>query len=152
MEATVVRAGSEHLDDLVPLFNAYREFYQQAPDLEAARRFLGDRLREQDSMIFLALQPGDERDIAVGFAQLYPSFSSVAMKRIWILNDLFVAPSFRRAGVAKQLMAAARDLAMATGAARLTLATARDNLRAKALYESHGYQTDQVFDHYHLCL
>jgi GNAT superfamily N-acetyltransferase len=47
----------------------------------------------------------------VGFAQLYPSFSSVLMKRIWILNDLFVEKDFRREGVAKLLMDAAERYA-----------------------------------------
>ena len=74
------------------------------------------------------------------------------MRRTWILNDLFVAPEWRRRGIARMLMEAARELAIETGAARLTLATAKNNVRAKALYKSLGYQVDSVFDHYTLPL
>jgi GNAT superfamily N-acetyltransferase len=152
VQAQILRAGLEHLDYLVPLFNAYREFYQQAPDLDGARQFLHDRLLQGEAVIFLALKGNEEQEIGIGFTQLYPSFSSVAMRPIWILNDLFVSPGFRRGGVARRLLEAARELAMATHAARLTLATARGNTGAKALYESMGYWPDQAFDHYDLSL
>ncbi len=85
----------------------------------------------------------------LGFAQLYPSFSSVSMKRLWILNDLFVVPSSRRGGIGRALMAAAEDLARATSAKGLVLATQKTNATAKALYEARGWKLDDVFDHYH---
>src|SRR5262249_403469 len=100
----------EHLDVLTGLFDAYRQFYGQEPDLPAARRFLETRLRSRDSVVFLAFLDDATRS-GVGFVQLYPSFSSVAMKSIWILNDLFVAPQRRRAGVARSLLEAASELA-----------------------------------------
>jgi GNAT superfamily N-acetyltransferase len=140
MQARILRAGLEHLDHLAPLFNAYREFYQQEPDLEGARQFLHDRLRQGESVIYLAMKENGEAETGIGFTQLYPSFSSVTMRPIWVLNDLFVLPSFRRGGVARRLLEAARELAATTGAARLTLATARANASAKALYESTGYR------------
>ena len=83
---------------------------------------------------------------------LYPSFSSVAMKRIWILNDLFVLPTARRTGVGRRLLEQAADFARATSALRLVLATATDNHQAKALYEKLGWHLDQDFDHYALSL
>jgi ribosomal protein S18 acetylase RimI-like enzyme len=85
-----------------------------------------------------------------GFTQLYPSFTSVRMKPLWILNDLFVAPEARRCGVGRQLMDAALELAKSTGAARLVLSTAKDNASAKSLYFSLGYRVDERFDHFEL--
>ncbi len=82
----IQRAGAEDALAIAPLFNLYRQFYQQAPDEEAAWHFISERLRKNESVIFIALK--DER--AVGFTQLYPIFSSVGMKRCWLLNDLFV--------------------------------------------------------------
>lgn len=77
---------------IAPLFNQYREFYKQASDLEGAEAFLKARLEKEESVIFIAEENGE----FIGFTQLYPAFSSVAMKRIYILNDLFVASSVRK--------------------------------------------------------
>ena len=38
--------------DVVPLFNAYREFYGQPSDLEQAEQFLLERLNKEESVIF----------------------------------------------------------------------------------------------------
>ena len=65
--------------------------------------------------------------------------TSVAARRLWILNDLFVAERARRRGVARALMQGAREHALQTGAIRLTLQTERRNAQAQALYESLGY-------------
>ena len=63
----------------------------------------------------------------VGFTQLYPSFSSVSMKKIWILNDLFVEETSRRKGSANLLMNTVENYARETGAVRMVLATAVRN-------------------------
>lgn len=88
----------------------------------------------------------------MGFVQLYPSFSSVRMRPIWVLNDLFVAEPARRLGVGRLLMDAATTHARATGAARLALSTAKTNLAARSLYLSLGYHLDEEFDHLELPL
>lgn len=142
----VVRAGTRDLDALAPLFDSYRQFYTQPGDADGARAFLGERLRAGDATIFLALIDG----VPAGFTQLYPSFSSVRMRRLWILNDLFVAPSVRRGGVGAALLRHARAHAWDTGAARLTLQTACDNLTAQAAYEAEGWVRDDAFVTYTL--
>ncbi|PYE56365.1 GNAT family N-acetyltransferase [Deinococcus yavapaiensis] len=144
----VLRADPSHLDLLAPLFDGYRQFYGQASDLGGARAFLAERLENKESVIFLAL---DER-VPLGFTQLYPSFTSVGMRRIWILNDLFVAPLGRRRGVGQALLQRARQHAAETGVARLTLSTAVDNLGAQALYEANGWTRDEGFYTYNLPL
>jgi GNAT superfamily N-acetyltransferase len=142
----VVRATQEHLDLSAPLFDGYRQFYGQRQDLRGARNFLSERMKEGESVLFLAVE-GKE---GLGFTQLYPSFSSVSMERLWILNDLFVAPGARRRGVAAALLEEARQLAVGTGARGLELATATDNVSAQRLYESLGWQRDDAFHHYFL--
>ena len=144
----IVFAQIEHLEAAAKLFDQYRVFYQQPSDLAAARSFLQARLEAKDSAIFLAV----ENAHAVGFAQLYPSFSSVAMKRIWILNDLFVEQSYRQQGVGRLLMTAAEHHAKETGAIRLILAAQIANTVAQSLYESLGYHEDAAFYHYALQL
>ena len=136
----VVRAELSDLETLVPLFDAYRVFYAQPSDQGAAREFLEARLSADESVAFLALLEGSP----VGFTQLYPSFSSVSLKKLWILNDLFVVPEARRKGVAGALLGRALAYARETGAKGLTLQTAADNRSAQALYKAHGWEQDAV--------
>lgn len=144
METTITRAAAEDLNDVAPLFADYRKFYGQPVDLERASAFLERRLAQGDSAILLARR-GDQ---PVGFAQLYPTFSSVALKRVWILNDLYVAEFARRSHVATNLIDQAVSFARQDGAARLILATAIDNSPARALYEKLGWKRDEAFLHY----
>ena len=144
----VKRAALADLDAVAPLFDAYRQFYGQRSDLAAARAFLEERLRREESVIFLAVDdeaPGNE---ALGFTQLYPSFSSVSVRRLWILNDLFVRSGGRRGGVGRRLLERAREWAIETDAKGLMLATAVSNAAARALYESCGWGRDEEFEHY----
>ncbi len=140
----IVRATSEDVERIAPLFDAYRQFYKQKSDVAGARRFIGDRLQREESVIFLALM--DEK--AVGFVQLYPCFSSTVMRRMWILNDLFVTPEARRQSAAKALMERARQWAVETKADGLWLETAVDNHPAQRLYESLGWKLDNDYYRY----
>ena len=144
------QATTDDLSMLAPLFDAYRQFYREPPDLQLARRFLVQRLRQGESVIFLALD--DDGSRGLGFVQLYPSFSSIAAMPTWILHDLYVDRVARRQGVARALMEAARRLATESGADGLSLSTATDNLSAQALYEGLGYERDREFIHYFLSM
>jgi GNAT superfamily N-acetyltransferase len=137
------RASEADLRTAAGLFDGYRQFYGQLADYSLAEAFLRDRFANNDSVVFLAIDPPSGEGL--GFVQLYPSFSSVAARRIWILNDLFVAPVARRRGVGRALLAAARDLGASTGARRLVLSTVATNREARALYESCGYKEDEIF-------
>lgn len=146
-----VEATAGDIGMIAPLFDAYRQFYGKAPDLDGARAFIGDRLRGGESVIFLAIGTAGGAERALGFVQLYPSFSSVAAQRLWVLNDLFVAPEGRGGGVGRALMDRARRHAEETGACRLTLETMKDNDVAKSLYLSLGYVRDpNEVEHYSL--
>jgi ribosomal protein S18 acetylase RimI-like enzyme len=143
---SVRRADAGDAEVLAPLFDGYRVFYGRAPDLGLASRFLEQRLRAGESVVFIA-----EDDLRpAGFVQLYPSFDSVEAGAVWILHDLFVDPGRRGAGIGMALMQAARELAAETGAVGIRLATATDNTAAQALYERLGYRRDDRFFHYHL--
>ena len=145
------RATIDDLALLAPLFDAYRVFYEQSSDLALARHFLEQRLSKQESIIFMAIEDPAEststsaQQLGLGFVQLYPSFSSVSAQRLWILNDLFVAPHARRRGVAQALMNRAKDFSGEDGAKGLFLETAHDNHHAQALYESLGYAKNSEY-------
>jgi GNAT superfamily N-acetyltransferase len=144
----VHQASLADLDLLVPMFDQYRQFYDRDSNPAAVRTFLAERLTNGDSVLFLA-QDGEE---ALGFTQLYPSFSSVSMARTFILNDLFVAENARRRGVGKSLIDAAIRHATATGAIRLGLSTAKANETAQALYQETGWVREEAFVAYNLGL
>lgn len=145
----VEEARVTDVDRVALLFDAYRQFYGAAPDLQAARSFIAERLTLRESVVLLAVpdrcEGGDA--LAAGFAQLYPSFSSVALGPIVVLNDLFVAPLWRRLGVARCLVEGAVAYARKSGAVRIELATQHTNLHALRVYESEGFVRETEFVH-----
>lgn len=148
MTHAVRRAGSDDLDDLAELFDAYRQFYGQSSDIPAAHAFLAERMQRDESVVFVA----DNGMRLVGFVQLYPIFSSVRIRALWLLNDLFVAPDVRRDGIGTGLMDAARQYAIDTGAAGILLETGTDNRQAQALYEKLGYRRNESTWFYELAV
>lgn len=134
---TIVEAHIEHLDIIAPLFDAYRVFYKQASDIEAAKEFLHERFKNNESVIYLAMKDGK----AVGFTQLYPLFSSVTMQRMFILNDLYVNKDYRQEGVGEALIQKAKELCVGLNYKGLGLQTAQDN-PAQKLYERLEFKKD----------
>lgn len=139
------RAEAQDLESLVPLLDGYRCFYGQDSDPQRARAFLQKRLLAKDTVLFWA-QDGD--GTGGGFTHLFPLWSSVRTGRLWLLNDLFVAPDARRQGLARLLMQEALNFARADGALGVTLSTQKDNHHASALYRDMGFVLDQEFDSY----
>ncbi len=145
---TVRQAVLSDLEALAPLFDGYRQFYGRTSDLSAAREFLLERFNHGESVLFIA----HEGNKPIGFTQLYPSFSSVSLARIFVLNDLFVCEHARRKGVASKLMSAAVDYASSLGAVRVSLSTATTNEAAQTLYQSAGWNRDEQFFVYHFTI
>jgi len=138
----VRRAGEADIPAVAALFDAYRQFYEMPADLAAAQAYVRGRIEAAESVVFVA---ADSAGALLGFCQLYPTFCSVFMARIYVLYDLFVAPGARKMGAARALLGAAEGFAADMGARRLELRTARTNLPAQALYESRGWKRDELF-------
>ncbi|MBI1245759.1 MAG: GNAT family N-acetyltransferase [Alphaproteobacteria bacterium] len=141
-KVTVSRAGLGELDELVPLFDGYRVFYQQPSDPALARSYLEKRLGAGEYFGFLAR---DGAGKAIGFAMCTATYTSVGLKRALLLNDIFVDPSVRRSGAGAALMAAVEEFARETGIGRLYLFTARTNLTAQSVYKRAGWAEDTTF-------
>ncbi|WP_342573045.1 GNAT family N-acetyltransferase [Solibacillus sp. FSL K6-1781] len=144
----IYQATIEDLEGVSNLFNLYRVFYQQTSDLEGAKAYIKERLENEDSVIFVVKNKKDY----VGFTQLYPTFSSISMKRAWILNDLYVDAEARKQGIGEMLLQKVKDFATETGAKNISLSTAPDNYSAQRLYEKNGYIRDSQFYQYELSL
>jgi len=140
----IMKADIASLEQITLLFNAYRMFYEQTSNLEGARQFLQERIVKRESVIFLAM----EGESAVGFAQLYPTFSSVGMKKGYILNDLFVETTYRKKGIGRALIQEVFQFCKERNARFVQLETAPDNVQAKTLYENMDMQLSNDFDCY----
>ena len=138
MNMEIRKASVEDAAIVALLFDSYRSFYKQAPDVDAAFNFIKERLQQNESVIFIAFI----KDNAVGFVQLYPIFTSIGMKRAWLLNDLYIHVSSRGKGVATALLDAAKEFAKNTGSKWLMLQTASDNYTAQALYKKNGWKKE----------
>ncbi|WP_153800769.1 GNAT family N-acetyltransferase [Foetidibacter luteolus] len=141
MAVTVRKASIEDVAEAAKLFDLYRSFYSQQPDLTGAETFIAERLQNADSVIFLAFTGGQ----AIGFVQLYPIFSSVSMQRTWLLNDLYVHQSVRGKGAGTALLNAAKDFAKTTSSKWLMLQTSANNTTAQRLYEKNGWVKESDF-------
>ncbi|WP_199271627.1 N-acetyltransferase [Paraglaciecola sp. L3A3] len=126
LTAGIKIAELENLQGVTSLFNDYRMFYQQESDLTLAEDFISARIKNQDSVIFIAQNTQLE---CLGFCQLYPSFSSVSAQKTWILNDLFVTEALRGQGIATKLLTAAKTHAKQTQTKGITLLTAEKNVK-----------------------
>ena len=155
----IERATFNHLSDVANLFNDYRVFYRQPSDVKSSEAFIQERLWKEDSVILVATTgdsgwesgygDNDNENVLLGFAQLYPSFSSVSMKRLYVLNDLYVCADARKQGIGTALLQHAQSFAADESECKgLVLATAKDNVAAQRLYEQVGFERDEVFFHY----
>ncbi|QTN30544.1 GNAT family N-acetyltransferase [Rhodoferax sp. AJA081-3] len=124
------------------LFDAYRQFYEQAPNVALAEQFISSRLHNAESVILVA---EDAEQTMTGFCQLYPTFCSVDASPIYSLYDLFVAPEHRKTGTGRLLLLAAEEQARRNGKSRMDLTTAKTNLPAQSLYAALGWTRDEVF-------
>ena len=139
----IVQVDKNHILDLAPLFDAYRVFYKQKSDIKTAKKFLSQRIGNNESVIFLAYF--DNRP--VGFTQLYTTFSSVTMQAVFILNDLYVGTNYRKKGIGEALLERAKDFCKKKSYKGLALETATDN-PARHLYERLGWEKDTYCFHY----
>ena len=137
----IIEASIKDIEQVAVLFNEYRMFYKQKSDIESAKIFLEERITKGESVIFIAIENGEY----VAFTQLYSSFSSVGLSKIWILNDLYVLENYRKKGIAEQLIKHVFNYSKTTERKKVTLSTAYDNFIAQKLYEKIGFSKDNSF-------
>ncbi|ESK36257.1 hypothetical protein P256_02564 [Acinetobacter nectaris CIP 110549] len=142
----VIPANNSNIINIAKLFDKYRVFYKKKSDLDGAIEFIKGRFTKKEAFIFAAYL----NDMIVGFAQVYPSFSSINMEKIYVLNDLFIDENFRRFGAGKALIQHVKIFAQNNKVNTIVLETSSNNSTAKALYESFGFSKEIDTDHYSL--
>lgn len=135
----ILQATMNELEELTVLFDEYRQFYGIESDVSSAKAFLQLRMALKESIIFVVVENGN----TIGFAQLYPTFSSIALQRAYILNDIYVKEDARGLGVGKALMEKVFQYCEQQYARYVTLQTATDNVHARKLYENFNMKQDQ---------
>jgi ribosomal protein S18 acetylase RimI-like enzyme len=144
---TRIRTASiKDLNHLAVLFDEYRIFYEYKSDVQSATDFLCERIKKKESEIFVAEK---ENKTLTGFVQLYPIFSSTRMRRLWLLNDLYVDPDFRGQNISVQLINRAKQLVIETHACGLQLETAKSNKIGNELYPKTGFVIDREHNYYY---
>lgn len=141
----ITTANLSDVNEVALLFDAYRVFYKKSSDIKASEDFIRQRIMHHESVIFIARQG----QIPVGFAQLYPLFSSTRMKRLWLLNDLYVSPVYRCQGVCSTLIDRCKQWAKDSYSCGLLLETAKDNYAANQLYHKMQFELDIDHNYYY---
>ena len=138
------QANIDDLETVSILFTKYRIFYEKESDLKGAKNFIKNRIENEESIIFIA----EYGEVIAGFVQIYPTFSSVSMKKSYILNDLFVDEKFRRNNLGESLINEVFKYAVSKDAKYVTLETSIGNINAQKLYEKMNMKIDNSVFHY----
>jgi len=141
----ITKATLSDLEELNELFDGYRVFYEKDSDKETSKAFLKERIEKNESVIYISR---NREGVATGFVQLYPVFSSTRMKRLWLLNDLYVDSNFRGQGFSKALIERSKKLCLETDACSMMLETAKDNYVGNQLYPVTGWDLDEDHNYY----
>tara|TARA_B110000438_G_scaffold253022_1_gene258418 strand:+ start:129 stop:581 length:453 start_codon:yes stop_codon:yes gene_type:complete len=142
MDFKIIKAEEKHIEKIGILFNLYRQFYKYESNLIKSTNYIKDRINNNESIIFIAINDVNE---AIGFVQLYETFGSLDLGKIIILYDLYVKEDHRKNNIGRKLMIKSHEYAKKINAKRIQLSTATDNYIGQSLYESLGYVKDDNF-------
>jgi len=146
MKIKIFKAEQKHIKDIGILFDLYRQFYKYESAIKSSTKYIKDRISKKESTIFISYCESE----AAGFVQLYKTFDSLNINKKLVLYDLYVKKTFRKKGVGKLLMNAAKKFAIKKRIKIIELSTAISNKRAQSLYESLKYKRDKEYYNYYL--
>ena len=142
MKFEIFRASNKDIKNVGILFDLYRQFYSYKSNLNASTNYIEERIKNNESTIFIAL---DTNRIPLGFVQLYETFGSLDLGKIVVLYDLYVKKEYRKNKIGRELMLKSHEYAKSIKAKRIQLSTSIDNFIGQSLYESLGYVKDTDF-------
>jgi GNAT superfamily N-acetyltransferase len=117
------------------LFDGYTRFYEREPSEPVTRHTWG-RIRDLASPIH-AIVAEREGDGVIGIANYVIHETTLAAAPACYLQDLFVDPAQRGAGVGRELIDWLVDEMKRQGWSRLYWTTKENNYRARALYDTY---------------
>jgi ribosomal protein S18 acetylase RimI-like enzyme len=143
------KATITDLNQLTNLFDQYAVFYKKPSNLEKHYSYLKERLENNEATIFISFDEVNQDKIN-GFALIYVTFSSLALNKILILNDLFVDSSIRKNGIGEKLILKTVELAKELESNVIRLRTAKNNTAAQGLYHKMGFIREDYLYSYDL--
>ena len=90
----------------------------------------------------------EDSDVDAGFVQLFLLFSSTRMKKLWLLNDLFVTSDYRGKGISVKLIERAKKLVTDSAACAMFLETEKSNIIGNNLYHKTGFEQNEGSNFY----
>ncbi|NVK22194.1 MAG: GNAT family N-acetyltransferase [Kangiellaceae bacterium] len=138
------------IEEFVPHFDSYRQRYKQDSEVERISEFLRHLLEKQAAKIFVSYESSEDQQHMTGFVILYPSYSSIGLAPIWILNDFYVFAGEKKRETARALLDQAAKLCKLTDAIRIEVTTRKENYRLHKLYKEYGFEKDYKYDYYFL--
>jgi ribosomal protein S18 acetylase RimI-like enzyme len=145
------KATAQDLDQLTTLFDQYLVFYKKPSNIEKHKSFLKERMEKNEAIIFIAFDD-EVKEKAIGFTLIYPTFSSILLSKILILNDLYVDSTIRNNGTGEKLILKTIELAKELDAKLVRLRTAKNNIIAQGLYHKMGFVRDDLVYTYDLAV
>ena len=145
------KATLQDLDQLTNLFDQYLVFYKKPSNIEKHKSFLKERMENNEAIIFMAFDD-TIKEKAIGFTLIYPTFSSILLNKILILNDLYVDSTIRNNGTGEKLILKTVELAKELGVKLVRLRTAKNNVIAQGLYHKMGFVRDDLVYTYDLAV
>jgi GNAT superfamily N-acetyltransferase len=142
----ILALNEQLLPEFFKLFHHYRNARGMHAVPIAEEKFLSKRFHNSDFHVFLATAMYNSGIIEyteyAGFAILYPFYSTVQLRKIWLLNDLFVEQNYRHQGIGNLLLDKCIAFSEETGAGGIVLETLIENFGAKKLAEKKGLIKD----------
>lgn len=139
-------AKIQDLSIIASQFDSYRQEYEKPSDLNACYTFLEDRFVNNEFVMIIAVKENN----CIGFIQIYPTFSSISLKKLWVLTDLYVTPSHRKMGIAKQLIHKSKELAQDPDSVGIVIESRISSQSAQRLYDAVGFKKDGEHLYYYL--
>lgn len=133
MTVEILPVAAAHKFAWLPLWNGYLEFYRETLT-DAQTELTWNRLLDAHFNLhgFVAVLDGEP----VGFTNYSFTNSSWDARPHIYLEDLFVDPQTRGAGIGRALIDAVTDVARKEGLSKVYWITHRDNATARKLYDS----------------
>ena len=144
---TIRQAVLSDVDQLTPLFDAYRTFFAGSTDIRS-KAFLSDRLAHDQAVFFMSF----DGEHATGFLTLYPLYSSWYATTIWFLSDLYVEEPHREKKIGRQLVAAAQSFAKERGSRSMMVEIPHREPHLVKFYQSLKFEKDKDFNLYRFYL
>ncbi len=141
---TIARVTAADLQDLLALMRAYCDFYGAHPPDEAQLALARALLEDPDHAGLQLIARDGGEGAAIGFATLFWTFDTLRASEIGLMNDLYVVPAARRAGLGRALIAACAECCRRRGVRAMDWQTAPENATAQRLYETLGAEREDA--------